>query len=174
MTTEKAKKSHKNAILQIGSDVFTPQDVVGLELQLNHYLGCPASLRSVDRVDLETLKKLNGIVRQELFVFTLNKEIVGFSGLEISFFEGPSEVVWLNWTGIAQPFQGNGIGKSMMEYIGARAKEAGYSHLGVKTCHVYGPAIALYEKNGFKYTGKMEHYFGKDEPLLVYMKDLQQ
>lgn len=173
LVSEKAKKCHKGSILQIGEDVFTPQDAVGLELQLNNYLNCQKRLRSVDKVDIEILKKLNGLIRQEWFVFILNNEIVGFSGLEISFFEGPSEVVWLNWTGIAKPFQGNGIGKGMLEYIGTRAKAAGYDYLGVKTCHVYGPAIALYEKNGFKHAGEMSNYFGDGEPLLMYMKDLR-
>jgi hypothetical protein len=170
---EKATKSHRNAILGIGATVFSPEDLVGLEIQLNDYFKRPKPMRSVQNLNSDALKKMNRLVLQEWFVFRLQSMVFGFSGLEMSLVDGPSKMVWLNWTGLAKRFQGNGFGKTMVDFMANRAKEAGYDRLGVKTCPVYGPAIALYEKRGFVYSGKVDHYFGKDEPLLIYIKDLK-
>jgi GNAT superfamily N-acetyltransferase len=174
ITAEKAGKAHRNAILSIGATVFTPDDLVGLEIQLNDYFKCPEPLRSVQHLNLESVRRMNGLVRQEWFIFRLQKMVFGFSGLEISLFDGPSKIVWLNWTGIARRFHRNGFGKTMVDFMSRRAKDGGYDYMGVKTCHIYGPAIALYEKCGFTFSGKIDHYFGEDEPLLIYMKDLRQ
>ena len=64
---------------------------------------------------------------------------------------------------------GKGVGKAMLEHIIDEAKRRGYSRLSLETgsTPAFVPALKLYEKSGFVYSGPFGDY--RDDPLSLFM-----
>ncbi|MFK8844366.1 GNAT family N-acetyltransferase [Streptomyces sp. Ac-502] len=54
---------------------------------------------------------------------------------------------------VAGPYQGRGIGRTLMRYAVERARECGAGHVWLEVTNVNGPAVRAYQRMGFGFCG---------------------
>ncbi|MGK9175685.1 GNAT family N-acetyltransferase [Yokenella regensburgei] len=66
---------------------------------------------------------------------------------------------------------GKGIGSSLLRYLEQAARELGYHEMKLETRRVNHPAVAFYEKQGYRQTGNYGRYIGRPE-VVCFVKVL--
>lgn len=84
-------------------------------------------------------------------------KLAGFTGLYVHT-QGPDDVAWLGWFGVAPEVRGNGIGRKMLQATIDRAQYEGYKALRLYTTSLPGEEVAqrLYEEAGFMLVDRQE------------------
>ena len=91
-------------------------------------------------------------------------EVVGV----IKFFEKEPSVAWVSHLAIKSSLQRTGVGRQLLEYTEAQAREQGYKKIG---CQSRLTTTGYFEKAGYRISGIPTRYFGTTQ--VVWMeKDL--
>ncbi len=86
----------------------------------------------------------------EFLVGVLAGEVVAMGALR----RGPDGRAWITRMRVSPPFQGRGIGQTLLDALHRRAAELGYGTLHLDTTVGQTAARRLYEKNGYRETGR--------------------
>lgn len=70
--------------------------------------------------------------------------------------------------------RGRGVASELLRRIEASARAAGASSLWLHVDTANANAIRLYEKHGFAFQGKKDHYYARDRGALIYRKLLDE
>ena len=170
----RATLEDKSRMNELASQVFYEHDLIGFKIQFKNFIQTYDSNRSqLSWTPDEVLEKA-ALLTQDMYVIKKEKEIIGFSGIEIPAYEGDiKQIGWLNWTAIDPEYQGNGLGKALLEYIMGEVKTYGIKSFGIKTTPQHYPhAGKLYNKAGFKLSGKLNNYYGKGLDCDIYFADM--
>lgn len=92
-------------------------------------------------------------------------EIVGTFGL----LEYEKGIVEIRKMYLLKAYRGKGIGKFMMDFLMAKAKEMGYKKVMLETATVLKEAIVIYEKYGFELSKDAPHTCRCDR---MYFKEI--
>ncbi len=117
-------------------------------------------------------------MRQDLWVYEEGfvKGVVRCTGTAEETAEGTAEAgtadgaLWISDLYVEPFFQGDGIGRALLEHCMAMAQGAG-KQLRLWVLEKNGRARRFYEKNGFVMTGGREEEPGTDEYLVEYEKE---
>lgn len=107
------------------------------------------------------------------FVVEGDGMIIGITGLH--FYEwGPTDMTWLGWFALHPTFQGQGLGRQMMEMICSKARERGYRRVFIETYSSpdFAKARHFYSKAGFIPAGTIARYLDRETDMIVYSKRL--
>jgi len=98
------------------------------------------------------------------------KKMVGFVGIV----DSKAGSSWIAWLGVRKSYQGQGIGKKLLEHIIIEAKNKGAKRLLVEggTLPMFKKANNLYRKYGFKDKFTIKDYWCKGDHLIVMCKKL--
>jgi len=164
-----AERKDVENIALLASGIFLPNECIGLKAQLMGYLNNPETMK----LSPEQLADRGICVAQEWYVAEAvsNGELLGFSGIEKAAYEGDFDIAWLNWTGIQTKFQGNGLGRKLLEHVEDKAKEYGINSFFVETNPYYPAAVRMYERHGFVLVAKIPDYYGPGKDVLQYRKE---
>ncbi len=108
------------------------------------------------------LRRLAGVEDQvafDVYVDEANR-VRGTTGL-YRYRRDADEAVWVSWFCVAPEARGRGVGQALIEHTVARAREAGFGRVRLYTSTDPNEAAAqqLYEKNGFRETGRKRGLF---------------
>lgn len=117
-------------------------------------------------------------MRQDLWVYEEGfvKGVVRCTGTAEETAEGTAEAgtadgaLWISDLYVEPFFQGDGVGRALLEHCMAMAQGAG-KQLRLWVLEKNGRARRFYEKNGFVMTGGREEEPGTDEYLVEYEKE---
>ncbi|HEY8345834.1 MAG TPA: GNAT family N-acetyltransferase [Symbiobacteriaceae bacterium] len=107
-----------------------------------------------------------------------SEKVVGFATWLQSSDSPEANVAEITWLGVAREFQGQGIGRRLVEALADRCRKAGLSVLQVSTLADsvdYAPYVgtrAFYRRLGFRDWRVDVAYYGPDEDRLVLRKEL--
>jgi ribosomal protein S18 acetylase RimI-like enzyme len=73
---------------------------------------------------------------------------------------------------VSPVFRGRGIGRGLLECVEHTARTAGSDVLWLHVDTENATAIVLYEKNGYVFFGKEEHFYAPERGALIYRKPL--
>jgi [ribosomal protein S18]-alanine N-acetyltransferase len=71
-------------------------------------------------------------------------------------------------------YRGRGIASELLQRIESSSGAAGASSLWLHVDVTNTGAIRLYEKHGFAFQGKKDHYYARDRGALIYRKLLEE
>jgi ribosomal protein S18 acetylase RimI-like enzyme len=71
-------------------------------------------------------------------------------------------------------YRGRGIASELLQRIESASGAAGASSLWLHVDAANTDAIRLYEKHGFAFQGKKDHYYARDRGALIYRKLLKE
>jgi GNAT superfamily N-acetyltransferase len=149
-------KNNKMTIMNIRTATYrdapairTLLDVLGYKTTISHLIG--------------QLERLAGQKDHEVWVYELDKEVVGF--IAIHFlpqlgFDG--DMVVISYLSVDETVQGQGIGSALEEYIVTRAKERKCDRIQLHCSDWRAKAHQFYEQQGYR---EYPRYYSK---RLVY------
>ncbi|MBI4087885.1 GNAT family N-acetyltransferase [Candidatus Kaiserbacteria bacterium] len=113
-----------------------------------------------------------GINKPDYWLATQGNKVVGLTGLYTKVDE-PKERAWLGWYGTAPESRGQGLGRRLLEWTAAKAKELGHTSLSLYTTTDPNEAAAqgLYESLGYRVT-RVEDMPGTTDKMLYREKRL--
>jgi len=87
---------------------------------------------------------------------------------------GPSENVWLAWFAVDPDFQGQGLGKALIQMATEEACRLGYRKLFIETYSTpeFARARAFYQAQEFAEMGQVRNYLPDGGDMIVYAKSL--
>jgi ribosomal protein S18 acetylase RimI-like enzyme len=103
--------------------------------------------------------------RGDFLVGVLGDDVVVMAALR----EHPSGRVEIKRMRVDPEYQRRGLGQAMLDRLEARASELGYNGICLDTTTLQEPAIALFEKNGYREVGRGKR--GSFD-LVIFEKDL--
>lgn len=155
----------------ISKKAFTGYDQKSIDLQIGEYFKDPEKYNTWKKKD--TFEKKVPL-SQTYFVAENQEEMLGYAGIERPNIDGDAlGAFWLNWTAIHPKYQGKNLGKQLLIECIKQAKKRGATTLSVKTDSHSESAHKMYEKFGFKQTGRITNYYGKEWDLVLYSLDLE-
>ena len=98
------------------------------------------------------------------FVLEIDKKVAGYIGTWIE--EDHAEII--NFY-VLEEYQNMGFGSMMLEFVIKLVKMSKVPVLSLEVREHNTKAIALYEKYGFKFSHKREHYYSNGEDALVLL-----
>lgn len=113
-----------------------------------------------------------------VYITDTSEKVVGFATWLPSSDSPEADLAEITWLGVAREFQGQGIGRRLVEALADRCRKAGLSVLQVSTLADtvdYAPYVgtrAFYRKLGFEDWRVDADYYGPDEDRLVLRKKL--
>ncbi len=107
------------------------------------------------------------------YVWRPEGSINGLVGLH-HFVWGPEDNVWLAWFAVTPAYQGQGVGRKLLDAIERAAADQGFRQLLVETYEHpdFDKARRFYERNDFRRTGQIANYLPDGSPMIVYAKRL--
>ena len=116
---------------------------------------------------------INNCVNNPMFVHLTNNKPDGFLTLK----KASKHTVELWVMGVTLANQKQGIGSALITHATQWAKENGYLFMQVKTVKMgvypeYDITNKFYIKNGFKELECIEEIWGKENPCMIYIKNL--
>lgn len=145
------------------------------------------------RVDDLTDERVRALVRRHLEGMFETSPPENVFALDIDGLTGPDVTFWSGWIGdevavigalkaldaeggeiksmrVADEHLGKGAGRAMLRHIIEEARARGFASLWLETGGVesFGPALKLYESEGFVVTGPFADY--EEGPFSVFMK----
>ena len=112
--------------------------------------------------DLDAIESVYLRAGGEFFVGVLEGEVVAMGALRLD----PDGRAWITRMRVSPRLQGRGIGQTLLDSLHRRAAELGYGRLQLDTTVGQTAARRLYEKNGYRETGRGT--VGPFECLLYY------
>ena len=108
------------------------------------------------------------------FVWQNDSKVLGIAGLH-HYNWGPKENVWLGWFALDPDLQGKGLGSKLFDEMIVLAKEMGFKKMFIETyiSPAFEKAREFYQNKGFKPAGEIENYLPDGEPMIVYLKVLE-
>jgi putative acetyltransferase len=113
--------------------------------------------------ELKSLPMMYGRPEGILFLIRINDDAVACTGVR----NIGANVAELKRMYVREAYRKTGMAQSLLNASLAFAKEAGYEKIRLDTLNTMLPAIALYEKNGFR---KIPAYYFNPEPTAVYFE----
>ncbi len=86
------------------------------------------------------------------FAVTLDGRIIGAAGLRLNWLRGP----YLQFLGVAPPFQGLGIGAAVLAWLESEARRSGARNLWVAVSDFNGAAQRFYARAGFAEAARLD------------------
>ena len=74
---------------------------------------------------------------------------------------------------VCEEYQGNGFGQMMLDFVIELVSSVGVPSISLEVRESNTKAIALYEKNGFKFSHKREKYYSDGEDALVLICEVE-
>ena len=144
------------------SDAFKHQNTLE---NFNHYLSTA--------LNNEKLKKELSNPDSEFYFAKLNNKTVGY--LKLNFDQAQSDFkekngMELERIYVLQNYQGNNLGKSLLDFTLARAKQRKLDYVWLGVWNQNLRAIDFYKRNGFKAIGSHPFYLGSDQQTDLIMK----
>ena len=99
------------------------------------------------------------------FVAEKDEKIVGYIGSRLLM--GECEIFNI---AIDPDYQGKGIGSLLMEHFIEKISQEGAGAFSLDVRPSNGPALALYEKYGFKEEGRRKKYYTNGEDALIFWR----
>jgi len=106
--------------------------------------------------------------RERNFVGICDDSIVGVVGFCFDKYCSP-DILWLNWFYVHPNYRRRGIGRDLLKYVLDEARSLGVRKMYLDTSSdiSYAPAVALYERFGFREEGRLLDYYGHGEHYLI-------
>jgi ribosomal protein S18 acetylase RimI-like enzyme len=101
------------------------------------------------------------------YVLELDGNIVGVSGLYYDY-EDPKDIMWMDYFAVSPKFQRQGLGTKMLKNLVNVCKKKKVRMLCVFTDK--DGATKFYKKNGFKFVGKIDNYYGNKPRIWMHKK----
>jgi ribosomal protein S18 acetylase RimI-like enzyme len=120
--------------------------------------------------DTVECNKHHNWISVEYYIVENNDDIVGTFGLYAMSWSPTS--YWLGWIAIAPEHRRKGIGTSCLKMAEEMARQKGARLFCLETSQLYDEAIEFYVSQDFKPCGRIDKYYGKHEPLLIFSKRL--
>lgn len=132
---------------------------------------------ALDNVCLGGLWSLRGYQREiaspnsSLFIMTINsqseEQVIG-----LACFWAVLEEAHITLLAIHPDFQGQGLGKSLLNYLLAEAENKGLKRATLEVAENNLKALSLYQKLGFKEAGRRKKYYQKtgEDALVLWKK----
>jgi ribosomal protein S18 acetylase RimI-like enzyme len=98
-----------------------------------------------------------------------NGQMAGFGIVEWSE-ETAGIVAYVQTLEVLPEVRGQGVGGELLWYMEGSAKDAGANAIWLHVDAMNAAAIRVYEKSGFRLSGREEHYYGRGRAGLVYAK----
>lgn len=141
-----ARASDANAILAIENDVFEG-----------------------DRISARSMRRLLTGRSAAVFVASVTEVIAGYC-----------VVLWREGTRVARLYSiatdrkhgGAGVGRALLDAAEAAAQQRGRELMRLEVREDNGRARALYERNGYRFIGRMQRYYHDGTAALRYEKEL--
>lgn len=102
------------------------------------------------------------------YVLELDNKIIGFAGISVIFDECDIRKIC-----IANEYRRNGYGFVFLEFLQKKAREFGASSLTLEVRSKNMPARGLYEKVGFVSEGIRKKYYGNDDAVIMWKRNLE-
>lgn len=134
-------------------------------------------IKNASRVSLDPKVEMNA----RYWVAMDNQgRVVGTTGLYETM-QDQGKAYWLGWMSVPRAYQGQGIGKKLVDFSVEQAQKDGREYLRLYTSTSHGESAAqlLYERQGFKIMGREPHTLpriiqkigGEKEPLEILFRE---
>ncbi len=152
-------------------ELITDIEYNSIDLQLGEYF---KNIKNYNVWDLNEVFRKKIFLSQKVFVAEdCNGKVIGYTGIERQNTDGRADgAFWLNWTAVEPKYQGCCVGKKVILEAIRQVKALGGLTLNVKTSPFLDSAHKIYEKLGFKITGRIPNYYEKGCDVIIYSLDL--